>query len=511
MATRVRTLVLKKRTEPLQDTKTQDTKTQEIPETKDTKTPDTKETKTIEGRYMSFNGSLYPFQHNVFNWAIDAGKGIIALDMGLGKTVTTIAILCAGSYQHIMIVVPLALMNQWKESFHKFTNVPHKDIYLYQGRYRKNVDLKKYRVVLTTYDVIRTDMSDGSSPLYRAIGLFDCAVLDEAHKIRNKKTQLYLACRDLFASTNAKWLLSGTVIHNQFSDFTTLMEFLDISQFDPTQIKSQDNITYWKSKYYYRLTKAQCDLGLPQKNITQHNMTFDEDHIDVYVDVFAEVREMYDQYLRMPTRINYNNLLSKILRLRQCCNHPDAMLSQQQYNIEINRHKSPTSAKFTKIAQIIANMPRDDKILIFSQWDHSLDILARYLKTIGHNCLEYNGQMSLDNKNAVLQNFKTGSTQVLLITISSGGVGLDLSFANHVVIMDSWWNHALEEQAIDRVYRIGQKKNVFIHRLYMQDTIEEWLIEMKRQKSMVAQKFDDEHAFYQADKEVLSQLLAQHI
>jgi SNF2 family DNA or RNA helicase len=363
MATRVLNLVRRSdvsKTEPKVETKTE-------PKV-ETKTEIKVKGGSGETSSPQFNGQLYPFQTEVFNWARKSGKGIIGLDMGLGKTVITIAILCAGAYQRTMIVLPLALLNQWHESFKKFTDIPHKEICLYQGRYRKALNLKDYRIVLTTYDVIRTDMTDANSPLYRAIGEFDCAVLDEAHKIRNKKTQLYLACRDLFASATSKWLLSGTVIHNNFTDFVNLIDFLDLPDFDPKKIKSQETLAQWKSQYYYRLTKSQCDLRLPDKTITQHMLGFDEAHIDVYVDVFAEVKEMYDQYLRMPTRVNYNNLLSKILRLRQCCNHPDSMLSQEQYQVDVYRHSSPTSAKFTKIAQILHDKPNNDKILIFSQW-----------------------------------------------------------------------------------------------------------------------------------------------
>lgn len=121
--------------------------------------------------------------------------------------------------------------------------------------------------------------------------------------------------------------------------------------------------------------------------------------------------------------------------------------------------------------------------------------------------------MSIDDKNKTIDQYKNDQckARVLLITLTAGGVGLNLYFANHVIIMDSWWNPATEEQAIDRVYRIGQRKTVEVHRLYMRDTIEEWLIRMKDEKKLVDQQWNENDRIYQPDKRLLAKLLRRYI
>src|SRR6185312_14186187 len=172
------------------------------------------------------------------------------------------------------------------------------------------------------------------SLLHKSQNEFDCIVLDEAHKIRNKETKTYESCYLLSQECQSKWLLTGTIIHNQFDDFMTLAGFLDLPDFDWKIADDQQLLQDWKKRHYYRLTKAQCHLQLPEKSLHEHFLEFDEDHWEPYVDIFAEVKQIYADYLSSPSQMNFNNLLSKILRLRQCCNHPDAMLSEKFYKLE---------------------------------------------------------------------------------------------------------------------------------------------------------------------------------
>jgi len=460
---------------------------------------------------MKFIGQLFPFQQDILKWSQSISRGILGLDMGLGKTVTMISIICDRNYEKIIIALPLQLLEQWSQEIQKFSNLKKEDICVYQGPKRNMMNFTKHRIILTTYDVIRVDMSDRTSILYQFRDQFDCIVLDEAHKIRNKETKTYESCYALGRYCESKWLLTGTVIHNQFEDFITLAGFLDVPDFNHKVINDQQLLQDWKKRYYYRLTKAQCHLQLPEKSLHEHHLEFDEEHWESYIDIFTEIKQIYADYVSNPTQLNFQCLLSKILRLRQCCNHPDAMLSEKFYRLEKNLHKNSHSAKFKKILEIINTSPIDDKILIFSQWEHSLTVLGKYLKENNVEYLEYNGNINIDTKNIILRKFKETSTKVLLVTLTSGGVGLNLNFANHVIIMDSWWNPALEEQAIDRVYRIGQTKKVDIHRLYMKGTIEEWLIEMKKEKHMIDSQFHEYDLCYTPNKSMLKDLLQMYI
>jgi SNF2 family DNA or RNA helicase len=458
---------------------------------------------------LQFTGELFPFQEDVLAWTKHIDRGILGLEMGLGKTVVTIALMCQRNYKKTIIVLPLQILDQWRKSILKFTNLKPKDIAIYQGRSRKNLDLEDYRVVMTTYDVVRIDVADEDSNLFKSQDLFDCIILDEAHKIRNSKTQLYQTCVDLATGIDAKWLLTGTTIHNKLKDFTTLCDFLKLKGVTASQFTDPDSDL--KKKYYYKLTKAQCDLQLPPKSIHTHFLNFDEEHAEYYQTLFEETKELYDDYAAHPTQVTFNYLISKILRLRQCCNHMDAQLDEAHYKLKKNRHDKSSSAKFDKILEIIGETEKKDKLLIFSQWSHSLNILAEHLDKQEIDYLQYDGSMELAAKNAAIDSFKKGKQKVMLITLTSGGVGLDLSFANHIILMDSWWNPALEEQAIDRVYRIGQKKKVEVHRMYMIDTIEQWMVEMKKEKKKVDTLFHEEDIVYHVDQSILQKILHKFV
>lgn len=460
---------------------------------------------------LQFTGQLYPFQQKVLEWSQPIHRGIIGLDMGLGKTPITIAMVCQRNYQRSLIVVPLSITEQWRASFAKFSNLPATQICLYQGRSRKSLDLSQYRIVLTTYDVIRTDMVNETSVLSQSRDMFDSIFLDEAHKIRNEKTASYLTCSQLSLNIVDRWLLTGTTIHNKFSDFYNLCKFLDLPELSPITFHDTEMATQWRSKYYYRLLKSQIELDLPEKSLHEHYLAFGQKHVNDYLALFSEVKKVYEDYVSDPTNVNFSFLMVKILRLRQCCNHPDAALPQKLYQLSKNRHDMLSSAKFNKIKQIIRDAPTDDKILVFSQWTHSLEVLEVHLRLNGAAYLKYNGDQDISEKNHVISEFKTGKTRILLMSLTSGSVGLDLSCANHVIIMDSWWNQALEEQAIDRVYRIGQKKKVEVHRLYMKGTIEEWMVEMKREKMMVDTQFHNQNMVYHTNESLLKETLHRYI
>lgn len=451
---------------------------------------------------MEFIGQLYPFQQQVLEWMQEHKSGILGMDMGLGKTVVTLAFLCHSTtqYEHTLILVPLSLIDQWFRACHQFTNLSGDQIVIYHGSNRQHKNISGARIIFTTYEVIRRDMSDVNSLLSRNQQLFDCLVLDEAHQIRNSKTKLFKMCTSIGSKYIHKWLLTGTTIYNQIDDFKSLCTFLNLTISEGREC-------------YYHLSKTQCsDLHLPEKRKYQHYLNFDSNHLEWYTDVCAEVKEYYTRYLVEPNGYNYKCVLEKILRLRQCCNHPNAMLSAQFYQIEKNRYPIMKSSKFEFIYQIISSSPHADKLIIFSQWTHSLHLLKQYLNSHSIDCLEYTGDLSSSQKMRVLDQFKTSNEfRVLLMTITSGGVGLDLHCANHVMLLDSCWNDAIENQAIDRVYRIGQHKTVEVHYFLMCNTIEEWMIELQRQKTLVNDHFHQDGKIYLSKQNILRQLLPRYI
>jgi SNF2 family DNA or RNA helicase len=434
---------------------------------------------------------LYDFQKSVLEWSRGKSVGILGMEMGLGKTLTVMGICIERQYERVLVVMPKSLLNQWRREWLNFTELLSEDILIYQGKGRDRYDLSKYRVILTTYDVVRYDYINLCGVSY------DCMIMDEAHKLRNKKTSTYHSCYELGRQIKSKWLLSGTVIHNKYEDVETLCDFLDVSRLEVKH-------------YYYHLTKLSC-LELPDKSIHEHYLTFGVRHRDDYVSLLMETKKLYETYMSDPSQVNVHHILTKVLRLRQCCNHPDAPLTEVDYKVDLNRHDDLMSAKYRKVIELIMSAPEEDKMLIFSQWSHSLLVLSRYLEKYGISYELYDGSMSDSNRMGILGSFKRGSVRVMLMTLASGGVGLNLTEANHVILLDSWWNEALENQAIDRVYRIGQRKKVEVHRMYMRGTIEEWMREMKNEKSRVNEYFHDREEIYRVDKAKLMEILHRYL
>jgi SNF2 family DNA or RNA helicase len=496
---------------------------------------------------MQFTGSLYPFQQKVLEWARNINAGILGLDMGLGKTIITLAIMCEKQMNRVLIVLPLPIVEQWKQAILQFTNLTANQIGVYQGRSRKPYELTR-RVCLTTYDLVRMEMANPNSPLAQAHQHFDGIVFDEAHKLRNEKTLTHTQCKALSEHTTHRWLLTGTVIINEFKDVYTLCQFLQLpglsrelfrrrrgtkSPLNPLSeggevigpssslkggsapLGGTASPMAWRDRYYFRLTKEQCLQDLPTKTVHTHHLTFDETHFEDYYEIYLEVKELYKTFQETRTQVAWTNLLVKILRLRQCCNHPEATLTDP--TLETEPYEGPIPIKFQRVKELIEAMPKDDRMLIYSQWTYSLQILGQYLTQLGYSYLEYNGSMEISQRNQVLRQFKGGEaplgkpTQIMLISLTAGGIGLNLTSANHVILLDHWWNDAIEEQAIDRVHRLGQTKPVEVHHLLMEDSIEEWMWTMKEEKSKVDQAFHKSGLMETIDREKLSALLHSFI
>lgn len=387
-----------------------------------------------------------------------------------------------------------------------------------------------------------------SQAMQSSTPLFDGVIFDEAHKLRNEKTQTCQQCKRLVDGIRHRWLLTGTVIINKFCDVYNLFRFLEIPNLSPSWFQSTPVVTVevanqknhssdspvgpsteeethspiipterdrlaQRDRYYYRLTKEQCLQDLPEKHVQTHQLTFDESHYSDYFEIYLEVKELYKVAQNTRKKEDWAMLLVKILRLRQSCNHPEAILNAQT-RIEAPIYQGPTPAKFQKILEIVKAMPHNDRLIIFSQWTTSLQLVGQYLTQHGYSSLEYNGSMGISARNQVLSQFETASSlspKILLISLTAGGIGLNLTSANHVILLDQWWNSAIEEQAIDRVYRLGQTKPVEVHRLIMKDSIENWMWKMKEEKNKVDQSFHQHSLMDEIDTGTLTQILRRFI
>lgn len=431
--------------------------------------------------------TLLPHQVAGRDWCLEREEAgcILADDMGLGKTVTTCAVMVAKPVK-TLIVAPLALLEQWKEEIAKHTTGLTAAIY--RGGSGANARLPNTMVIITNPETVVGDSKKGRLEAY---DVFQRIVVDEAHVLRNPKSKLFKAIADASESIGRKLLLTGTPVCNKSTDLITLVTLLNIPLYSNGEywrgmgIKREvESLKFVRANFVLRRTKEEVIADrLPKKEIRN-------------VEIRLEDSELYNkEYNRLRAR-QFRPVIAKIMRLRQCVNQISlvhtAMSSDpsivREYGEDPARLPAELSAKLKYIhetvGEVLADAP-DQKIVVFSQWTMMLGHIAAAIGDLT-TPLTYHGQLESTEKNAVLQKFREDSdARVLLISLKSGGCGLNLCVANHVIITEPYFNGAEEKQAIDRVYRIGQTRDVVVHKLYVPNTVESWMHQLQNMKNTI--------------------------
>ena len=386
--------------------------------------------------------------------------GILAHDMGLGKTIDVlyhIATRSSDDIGHNLIVVPNNLLKQWCEEFASFIeDTVHDDFATYTTA-KRTPDIRRYRVVVTTYDTLLSDQRQNRGELLDA--KWTRIFLDEAHEIRNRKSMRNQVINYLTAKS--KWCLTGTPIWNSEKDLHSLQVF--VNYYDYTRV----------DKSYIHI-RTKDILNLPAYNLKDVDCKLTKDQLTEY--------KTFEKKMLMATLRGegHKKLLGNIIRLRRMCNHSD-----DQVNVE-NVKNWGMNAKFQLVGDIMNKIPSGEKIVIFSSWLTSIQSLRKKLELDGHTAISmFHGEMSMEERQADLVKFRDGYNNIMLITIKCGGVGLNLVCANHIIIFEPQYSPFSEKQAIDRVYRIGQRKDVNVYRFYTKFTIEHWMNSVKDWKSVV--------------------------
>jgi len=439
-----------------------------------------------------FNGVLRPYQQQGLNWLnfLDDFNfgGCLADDMGLGKTVQVICFILSQrkkvKQNTNLVVVPTSLIYNWQQEIAKFApSIKMKTIYG-ADRIKNNTDFDHYEVILTSYGTLLADI------VFLKDHVFNYVFLDESQQIKNPESQRYKAVR-LLNSRN-KIVLTGTPIENNTFDIYGQLSFacpglLGSKQFFKQlystpidQFKSSKRAIELQEKikpFILRRTKQQVAADLPEKT-----------EMVVYCEMKAEQRAIYDayekefrEYISATTGDDLKktpmNVLKGITRLRQVCDSP--ML--------IKGEKMPgnASAKIDTLIEQIEGKKQQHKILVFSQFVAMLDLVKAELKNRNIGFTYLTGQTR--NRQAVIEEFQNNAEiRVFLISLKAGGVGLNLTQADYVYLLDPWWNPAVENQAIDRCHRIGQDKNIVAVRLICPDTVEEKIMILQDSKRGLA-------------------------
>lgn len=453
-----------------------------------------------------FHGELRPYQKIGYNWLHFMREhslgACLADDMGLGKTIQTLALLQSlksqGRLRTSLIVVPLTTMSNWLNEIQRFT--PHIKALAHHGprRDKEGARFGDYDIILTSYQTLQRDAQLFSDYEFYYI------ILDEAQHIKNSLSLTFKMVKTL--QSEYRLSLSGTPIENSTFELWSHMEFLnpgilgkrdDFKRRYSIPIEKHENAEAARllrrrvSPFILRRTKEEVAKDLPQKEV-----------ITIYVDMTDKQRELYDVWLRI-FRSEIENTLEKdipqevalrffraLQRLRQLCIFPE--LFKKEY-------AKAGSGKFEQLKDMIDElMAEKHKVICYSQFTQVLAILRRYFDQKGIAYLYLDGKTK-DRESPIRRFQEDDSVSLFLISLKAGGLGINLTAADYVILFDPWWNPAVESQAIDRAHRIGRRDKVIAYRLITKHSIEEKIEILQNLKKRIAGDIiPDEKSFFKA-------------
>ncbi|RFM30206.1 DEAD/DEAH box helicase [Deminuibacter soli] len=453
----------------------------------------------------TLNASLRDYQKAGFEWMclLDEMQwgGCLADDMGLGKTLQTISFLHYQTEKYPadthLVICPTSLMYNWQTELQKFS--PHLSYRIYHGPSRSfNVsEFENTQIIITSYGTVRSDLEQ------LAAFKFGYIVCDESQIIKNAGSQVAKAVLQL--QSRNRLVLSGTPIQNNTFDLYTQMHFINPgllgnkeffrSEFALPIDKFGDKEAAAKLRkmiypFMLRRTKEQVAKDLPPKT-----------EITLWCEMEEEQRQVYDEYKNhyrssLLERIEKEGIgsssvyiLEGLTRLRQICNAPQLVKNAT--------HSATESVKLKALMEEIRENMGTHKALVFSQFTGMLQLIADEMTKEGISYFYLDGSTKAEERQVLVNRFQQeADVQVFLISLKAGGVGLTLTAADYVYLVDPWWNPAAEQQAIDRAHRIGQQQKVFAYKMICRDSVEEKILALQqRKKALAADLISEESGF----------------
>ncbi|MGE3974756.1 MAG: SNF2-related protein [Bdellovibrionales bacterium] len=429
-------------------------------------------------------GKLRPYQKEGLGWLKLLSEnnigGILADDMGLGKTIQILALLSkTKSQQPSLIVVPRSVVYNWEKECSKFT--PHLKTLIYSGTNRKQLQksINDHDLILTTYQTLRNDIENIKDVA------FDYLIMDEAHYAKNSQAQITMALK--LVNARRKIALTGTPVENSLMDLFTILSIVNpglvteaqahrwSKEMEPQKIQSLGRAL---SPFLLRRTKEQVLKELPEKTeqvlMCELSPTERKKYDELKTFYWGQLTKTFENKGFSRSKID---ILEALLRLRQASCHQGLIDPKLAHS---------SSAKFDLVLDQLQTIIKDGhKALVFSQFTSLLELFSHNLRAQGI-IYEYLDGKTKDRA-ARVDHFQTRKDcSVFLLSLKAGGVGLNLTAADYVYILDPWWNPAAESQAIDRTHRIGQKKKVFAYKVIAKNTIEEKILELQLKKKKLA-------------------------
>ncbi len=519
--------------------------------------------------------TLFPHQVQAVQWmqsveqrprmvAEQPHGGILAHAMGLGKTITMLALVHLQGLGSTIVVCPKSVLSQWRDEAIRIMNLEESDVVLYHGANRTAAldhSNSQRRFVLTTFDIVRLDCKTNGVALHHAH--WDRVILDEAHRICEQSSKTARAIRSLKARN--RWCVTGTPFKNGVADLVALSKFLLVPPYCNStwwrcHSQNKHKLREWRNTFVHLQDKSVLSLPPVKETTLVATRTTTEDVVvkqlqdmqptTTSATVELDVEDLREIFASAPPHQQEHELL-KIMRLRQAANHPLMLASPEAMarlltdglhgGDNCQACAAPSTNKRARGAQqecihalcdgckedmivcpccVAESMPvttmartgrpwrhsaktellsnylekaleqDDHKVVLFSQWTTCLDLLALMLDAMNISWARFDGRVnSIDERGDIIADFRTKpDCRVLLTSLGAGGEGLNLTFASHVILMEPYWNCAAEQQAVDRLHRIGQTRVTNVLRLFTGDSIEDWVKDIQVKKTRELQR-----------------------
>lgn len=444
---------------------------------------------------INLRAQLRPYQERGFHWMIQnittRFGSILADDMGLGKTLQVITVMLhlknSGMLgkSKMLIIAPTGLLSNWKREVEKFA--PDLKLFIYHGQNRQVY--QDFDLMISSFGMARSDQKELNKISWFLI------VIDEAQNIKNPMTEQTKAIKSIVAQH--KIAMSGTPVENRLVEYWSIFDFTNrhylgsIKQFQERFVvpierdRNQDSLTLFKkitNPFILRRLKNDKAIikDLPDKIETNHLCQLTEEQTAIY----QEIIDMSLEKIESTQGIERKGLVFSLINsLKQICNHP-AQFGKTQKTATITQ-----SGKMQMLETILVDIDElAEKTLIFTQYTQMGEIISNLLAMRFKTKVPFlHGGLAIKARDEMVSDFQNGTqTRIMIVSLKAGGTGLNLTAANHVIHYDLWWNPAVESQATDRAYRIGQHKNVMVHRLLVSGTFEEKIDAMIQSKKELA-------------------------
>lgn len=405
--------------------------------------------------------------------------GILADDMGLGKTLQAIAFLSSQLQENsrVLILAPSGLIYNWADEFKKFA--PNLDVAIVHGLkpYRETILAEKHQVYVTSYATFRQD-----SEIYQNLS-FDFLFLDEAQVMKNAQTKIAKTLRKFVVPS--VFALSGTPIENNLGELWSIFQIvlpgLLPAKKDFMKLPAE-RVAQFIKPFVMRRKKEDVLTELPDLIEVVYKNELEDQQKAIYLAQLQQMQERLGQVTDVEFQRNRVEILAGLMRLRQICDTP--ALFMEDYKGD--------SGKLDSLRDLLSQIAEGNhRVLIFSQFRGMLDRIEEELPQLGLTSFKITGSTPSQDRQEMTKSFNQGERDVFLISLKAGGVGLNLTGADTVILVDLWWNPAVESQAIGRAHRMGQEQAVEVYRLVTRGTIEEKIQELQEQKrNLVSEVLD---------------------